>query len=317
MTEVETLEAEFAELHGMKHAIAVSEGANAIMVAALKNAGMIKPGDKAVVPAIASSALYEPLVKVGLELLLGDTDDTWNMASIPITYPEPDSVKPSLIVGCSTLGNPGHLAWLAKISDEIGAVFVEDNSDGLGAWSVGRAPVTERRARISSKTTPNFKRCGTFGSISTFSIGDIGVILTNDDMLAYPCRGFRTMPSEESAAKAREQLAALTESVRQRTQNYNNFETWAIGLGDKIKMPRKNGVISPRIIHFEVKDFAARHNLVLALRGVDECDRIYAPAGDQQPRAAQIRERGMMIANPPVPCDDMLQKVLDIMEKTL
>src|SRR5258708_2564130 len=110
--EVAAFENEFAAYHKMKHAVMVNSGssANLIVVAALfhKQDNPLKCGDKAIVPALAWSTTYAPLVQHGLELILSDVDGTWNAASwhwrwmcaaAPVGAWKPEHGQPRLIIG--------------------------------------------------------------------------------------------------------------------------------------------------------------------------------------------------------------------------
>src|SRR5258706_10742761 len=123
--EVTAFEREFADWHGMKHAIMVNSGssANLVAVAAMfhRKGRPLKRGDKVVVPAIAWSTTYAPLVQHGLELVLADCNDQWCVGQY---HGEP---AVSLQIVCSILGNPAHF-WA-----EAPWPIIEDNCESLGA----------------------------------------------------------------------------------------------------------------------------------------------------------------------------------------
>lgn len=353
--EVRAFEIEFASYHGMKHGIMVNSGssANLVAVASLfhKQDNPLKRGDRVIVPAVAWSTTYAPLVQYGLDLVLVDIDDTWNAA--PKTWGVNGST-PHLIVGCSILGNPAHLSWWKTAADIIGAYFIEDNCESLGAVS-------------RDKPGPYRKLCGTFGLLNTFSffyshqISAIegGMILTDDDELADLCRmlrahgwtrdtaldepgdaaerfdrdydfrlfGYNVRPLELHAAVAREQLKKLEEFRRQRHQNYNNMVLWTQDL--PITFPRANGILSPFAINFTVEDKETRSRLVKALRynGID-CRlptggsfRKHAygkPWADQEtPNADKLHDTGLFLGNPPFPYEEEMLRAVRIMEGVL
>src|SRR5262249_33952949 len=127
--ETEAFEAEFAEFHSMKHGIMVNSGssANLVAVAALfhKKDNPLRPGDIALVPALAWSTTYAPLVQYGLDLKLIDCDASWNAAGLPYEGTR-------LIVGVSILGNPAHLDYWVKVTQSCeNAYFIEDNCESL------------------------------------------------------------------------------------------------------------------------------------------------------------------------------------------
>ncbi len=359
--EVAAFESDFAAYHKMKHAVMTNSGssANLIAVAALfhKQDNPLKRGDKVIVPSLAWSTTYSPLVQHDLELILSDVDGTWNAASWDW---KPEHGRPRLIIGCSILGNPAHLAWWREQARRIDAYFIEDNAESLGAQAVANLPV-DKHQRVSAKGRENFKLCGTFGLMNTFSLFwshqlsaiEGGVVLTDDDECAKLCRmlrahgwsrdveppqtfdqeydfhlfGYNVRPLELHAAIAREQLKKLDGFRRQREQNLNNFQTLAYGL--PIEWPRKNGIPSPFGIHFCVKDTETRARLVTALRvasidcrlptgGSFRLHEYGKPWRDQQtPVADEIHRRGLFVGNAPFPIDEQIQKAVDVMRSVL
>jgi len=345
--EVAACEEEFAAYHGMKHGIAVNSGssANLVAVAALchKQENSLRPGDKVLVPAIAWATTYAPLVQYGLDLVVADCDQTWNAK--PVTALAHDC---RLILGCSILGNPAYLRDWKRIADYVGAYFIEDNCESLGA-QVG--------------TMGDLQRCGTFGLLNTFSffyshqISAIegGMILTNDDELADLCRmirnhgwtrgigpakdfdheydfvlmGYNLRWLEMHAAIARAQLPKLEEMRRARQQNLNNFVVLAEGL--PIEMQKRNlpGIPSPFGIAFSVESRDARTNLVNALRagGID----CRLPTGgsflrhayslrwqnQSTPTADRLHDTALFLGLAPFDILPQMRKAIEIMKKTL
>ena len=362
--EVEAFEHEFAVWHGRKHGIMVNSGssANLVAVAALFNKRdnplqwpkpeWVRAGSfeqprwhapmVAVVPAIAWSTTYAPLVQHGLDLVLADVDDTWN-APVPSWY---FRAATKVIVGCSILGNPGYMQeWQAE-ADKIGAYFIEDNCESFGAagdWGNGR------------------RRCGSFGDMSTFSffyshqISAIegGMILTDDDEMAQLCRvlrahgwtrdirapanfsdeynfvamGYNVRPLEMHAAIAREQLKKLPQFIEARLRNWDYFAGATYEL--PIKLPVSHGEVSPFGLPFECHSSNARRHLVRALRaeGID----CRLPSGgsfrqhrygllwaDQKtPCADQIDRCGLFLGNAPWDISDKIDRAVGIMRNVL
>ena len=253
--EVKAFEEEFAAYHGMKYGIAVNSGssANLLMIAVLfaKKHRPLKRGDLAIVPAIAWSTTYSPLVIYGMRLKLVDVDDSWNSQL-------PDVNGARLVVGCSILGNPAPLGFLKNAAESHDEYFIEDNCESLGAWH-------------------GVKRCGTFGLMNSFSFyfshqisaGELGIVLTNDSECNQLCRilrahgwtrdvypptsfdeeysfthyGLNVRPTEFYAAVAREQLKKLDGFVKLRRINHQLFLNLTKVL--PIKHPTIRGEPSP------------------------------------------------------------------------
>ena len=364
--EVEAFEHEFAAWHGRKYGVMVNSGssANLVAVAALfekhdaplqraevaaryqwddnghgvshgPQIGAI--GDVAVVPAVAWSTTYAPLVQHGLTLALADVDATWN-APVPAT-PLPSLTR--LVVLCSILGNPAYgTEWLAK-AKAAGAYVIEDNCESFGA-SVGGC------------------LCGTFGTLSTFSffhshqISAIegGMILTDDDELARLCRilrahgwtrdvepanrfddeylfsyfGYNLRPLEMHAAIARAQLPKQQGFAQARRNNATMFRLMA---GNVVKFPSWRGEPNPFGLAFLCPSAEDRAPLAAALRaeGID-CRlptggsfRLHpygkAWAHQETPRADDVHRRGMFLGNAPYDISDKIEKAVRIIRATL
>lgn len=344
--EVAAFEREFADYHGRKYGVMVNSGssANLLMVAALKQIGAFKPGDKAIVPAVAWSTTYAPLVQHELDLVVVDVDDTWNANPELFRVHPPGAIK--VIVACSILGNPAYLAEWQNVADVLGATLIEDNCESLGAVT-----------RAGRKT-------GTFGLMSSASffwshqIGAIegGMVLTDDETCWHYLRmlrahgwtrdceawdkptgfhgeydfrvmGYNVRGLELHAAIAREQLKKLPTMIMQRTANAGFF-SHAIGHLPVIP-PLWSGTESPFGIQFEVADGSRRQALADALReaGID-CrlptggsflKHAYgAPWRNQDtPAADRIHDRGMFIGNGPLDLTVQIGRAVEVMRKVL
>lgn len=344
--EVAAFEREFAAYHGMKHAVMVNSGssANLIMVGALAQLGRIKPGDMAIVPAIAWSTTYAPLIQYDLELMVMDVDDTWNgdPTDFEHLYLMPTS---GIVVGCSILGNPAYLPELQTLASNIGATLIEDNCESLGALRAG-------------------KKTGTYGLMSSSSffwshqIGAIegGMVLTNDDECVttlrilrahgwtrdvdhpagfeheydFRCFGYNVRGLELHAAIGRAQLAKLDEMNQLRRTNVAFF--WGLvgarGLGE-VRAPAKNGLTSPFGIAFEV-DAEKRPDLVSALRaeGIDcrlptggsfTCHPYGAKWRDAYPTpvADRIHRGGLFLGNGALDLTNHIEHAVTVIERVV
>jgi CDP-6-deoxy-D-xylo-4-hexulose-3-dehydrase len=344
--EVEAFEYEFASGHGMKHAIAVNSGssANLLMVDALtkKADTPLRPGDVAIVPGLAWPTTYAPIEQHGLLMRIVDCDDTWNAPPV-----EPSATGGErLIVACSILGNPGYLESWRRIANDIGAYFIEDECESLGA------------------VTADDCRVGTLGIMSSFSFYfshqlsaiEGGMILTDDSELDHICRmlrdhglvrgvvprddlgftneyrcdffGYNLRMTEIHAAIGREQWKKLWRFRQARRGNYKYFTRKAQGL--PIDLPRWQGTPSPFGIHFMVKNEETRARLATAFRkqGVD----CRPPAGGcitqhpygrrwreqfDLPFATDIHRRGMFLGNAPFEIFDRIDAAIDVMRAVL
>lgn len=330
--EVVKFEREFADYHGRKHGIMVNSGssANLVAIAALCEY-IIPPADRvAVVPALAWSTTYAPLVQYGFGLKLADADNTW-------CAPVPDiDEKAVLYVSCPILGNPAYSDGWGEIADS-GLLLLEDCCESLGA-------------------AVNGTKVGRLGDISTFSffyshqISAIegGMVLTDDDYLAKMCRmlrahgwtrdvttefsdfdheydfrvhGYNVRPDEIRAAVASVQLKGLDQSVRSRYYNYCYFKFCAKNLPIEFPHQLDDTHISPFGMPFLTRDNEERKRLAGFLRahGID-CRpptggsyRLHkygwACADQSTPNADDIHRRGMFIGCPPWPAEQQIERV--------
>jgi CDP-6-deoxy-D-xylo-4-hexulose-3-dehydrase len=180
---VRAFEAAFAKKFGTKHALMVSSGsaANLVAVGALSYAKdrPLKRGDEVIVPAISWSTTYYPLQQYGLRLRFVDVElETLNfdVARLEAAL----TPRTRMVVAVSILGNPCALDVMRAFCDKHGLILFEDNCESMGA-------------------TLNGKQCGTFGHVGTFSTFfshhistmEGGVIVTDDTALFHVAKSMR------------------------------------------------------------------------------------------------------------------------------
>jgi CDP-4-dehydro-6-deoxyglucose reductase, E1 len=181
---VRRFEALWAEYLGVRHAIMVNSGSSANLVAAavLVNPAFpdrLRPGDEVIVPAVAWSTTYYPLVNVGLVPVLVDVDmETFTLD--PKAVDRAIGRRTRVLMPVHLLGNPCDMRALGELASRHRLHIVEDTCEAHGARFEGR-PV------------------GTFGVMGTFSfyfshhISTIegGVVVTDDDLVADLARMLR------------------------------------------------------------------------------------------------------------------------------
>lgn len=342
--EVEAFEDEFARYHGMRHAVMVNSGssANLLCVAALFQCenNPLRRGDRVLVPALAWPTTYAPLVQHGLEIELIDCDATWN-AMRPSVIGDLEGVR--LIVGCSVLGNPAYLTEWQRRANKIGAHFIEDNCESIGAAD-GHRP------------------CGTTGIGNSFSFFwshqlsaiEGGCILTNDEEYADTCRmlrnhgwsrgvfkpqsfeeeydfrlfGYNVRPLEMHAAVAREQLKKLDARIAARAENYAHWRSESASILG-IFHPEMRPGYSPFGIHFLLPDRVARGRVAEALRGHGiDCRPAVGGSFTRQPYgkghrdqdtpcADYIHDCGMLLGNAPYPMPEKIDAAVKVIKEVL
>ncbi len=173
--EVERFEAEFADYVGVRHAVGVANGTDALTLA-LRALG-VGPGDEVVVPSFTFYASAEAIPPTGARPVFCDVD------------PETFCVTPETVRAALTPATRAvivvHLFGNVAPVEEIAALGV---------------PVLEDAAQAAGSLTGGGARPGALGSAATFSFfpsknlgafGDGGAITTDDDDVADRVRMLR------------------------------------------------------------------------------------------------------------------------------
>lgn len=172
--EVQAFEREFAAYLGVRHAIGVGNGTDAITIA-LRALG-VAPGAEVVVPSFTFYASAEAVVNAGAVPVFCDVDpDTRNVTVQTVRAVL--SPRTAAIVAVDLFGVPAPVAQLR----ELGLPVLEDAAQAAGACSGGQM-------------------AGALGDVATFSFypsknlgcfGDGGAIVTDDDAVAELARALR------------------------------------------------------------------------------------------------------------------------------
>jgi dTDP-4-amino-4,6-dideoxygalactose transaminase len=181
--EVERLEAELAERIGVPHAIGVSSGTDALVVALM--ALGIGPGDDVIVPTFSFFATAGSVARLGATPVFVDVrQDTLMMDADDVRAaltPRTKAVIPVHLFGLCADMDP-----LIGLASPRGITIIEDAAQALGATDKGR-------------------QAGTIGSIACFSFfpsknlgafGDAGLVTTADARLADAMRRLRNHGAE-------------------------------------------------------------------------------------------------------------------------
>ncbi len=166
--EVEAFESEFAAFLGVKHAVAVTSGTNALSVA-LSALG-VGPGQQVIVPGYLWVSVAAAVVNQGAIPVLADIDETFCLN--PEAVEKQIGPKTTGIILVHMSGAPGNAKAIRDIADRHKIFLLEDCAQCCGGSIRG-------------------KRVGTFGHMGIFSFqmnknmtaGEGGAVVTNDERL--------------------------------------------------------------------------------------------------------------------------------------
>jgi dTDP-4-amino-4,6-dideoxygalactose transaminase len=242
--EIEALESELAAMLGVEHAIAVSSGTDAVLLALM--AIDIKPGDEVITPTYSFFATAGCVARLGAKPVLVDSDpETFNV--------DPDAVAAAVtprtkaIIPVHLFGQSAEMEPIMRTAERAGIPVIEDAAQAIGAT-------------YRSRPVGGF---GAFGCFSFFpsknlgAFGDAGLVTTNDTALAKRARLLRTHGMEPKyyhhvvggnfrmdalqAAVLRVKaphLAAWTEGRRRNAARYRELFA-SSGIGDAVVLPRE------------------------------------------------------------------------------
>ena len=177
--EVEEFEACIAELCGVRHAVAVGNGTDALVLAL--RALNVGPGDEVITPPNSFVASAAAVVLVGATPVFVDVADCLNIDVSLIERAITPRTRAILPVHLT--GRPARMGAVLEIARRRGLVVVEDCAQAILAESDGR-------------------RVGSLGEIGCFSLhplktlnacGDGGVLTTNDSAIATRLRELRNI----------------------------------------------------------------------------------------------------------------------------
>ncbi len=182
--EVKQLEEGLKTFCGAKHAIACSNGTDAIGLSLM--ALKVRPGQAIMVPAFTFAATAEVVAWLGATPVFVDSDpDTFNMdpASLEeaIKTAEHAGLKPVGAIAVDLFGMTADYDAIEKICDQRDMWVIADSAQGFGAQYKGRVS-----GSIGKLATTSFFPAKPLGCY-----GDGGAIFTNDDELAATLQSLR------------------------------------------------------------------------------------------------------------------------------
>lgn len=185
--EVRNFEGRFAEYCGVRHAIGVANGLDALTLTlrAWMELGVLAEGDEIIVPANTYIATILAISKNRLTPILVEPDrNTFNIDEIRIG--ENLSARTKAILLVHLYGRIGYSETIQSVADRHGLKIIEDAAQCHGALYKGR-------------------KSGSLGDAAGFSfypgknlgaLGDAGAVTTGDDKLAEAVRILRNYGSD-------------------------------------------------------------------------------------------------------------------------
>lgn len=189
--QVQAFEAAMAAYLGVRHAIGVSSGTDALLIVlwALE----VGPGDYVIVPTYSFFATAGVVARLGAKPILADIDpvtyniDPKGLEEIAGRLSEAARRRVRAVVPVHLFGQCADMTAVSRVADDLGAAVVEDAAQAVGAqYADGRVAGT----------------LGAAGCLSFFptknlgAYGDAGLVMTNDDALAQRLRLLRTHGAE-------------------------------------------------------------------------------------------------------------------------
>ncbi len=318
--EVEAFEREFAEHLGVRHAIGVANGTDAITIA-LRALG-VGPGDEVVCPSFTFYATVEATVSAGATPVYCDVDPE-TMCVTAETVRAAVTPRTKAIVAVHLFGN---LAPMAELR-ELGLPVLEDAAQATGARLRG-------------------VRAGALGDAATFSffpsknlpcLGDGGAVATDDDDVAAAVRRLRFHGSDDKKtfvevgynSRLDELQAAVLRVLLPELDGWNKARRGVAdvyareGLGEHVALPLDvDGV--EHVHHLYVVRSQRADELAVALgeRGVGARGYYrtpihrqpatvgFAPAGLERPGTEEVARTHLALPMGPELSDDQVREVV-------
>jgi len=266
--EVENMEKEFCQYLGCKHAIGVSSGTDALLLALM--AIDIQPGDEVIVPTYSFFATAGVVSRLNATPVFTDID--------PVTFNiDPEDIKKKItsktkaIIPVHLYGQSADLQPIMKIAKEKNIFVIEDAAQAIG---------TEYKDGKCVGTISDIGCFSFFPSKNLGGYGDGGLVTTNNDDLAYMLRIKRVHGGEQKyyhkviggnfridalqAAVLRVKLPHLDKWSEKRRANadYYNELFMKAGLSEepgKANFDDKNEVLLPKAVYRDLKGLKNYH----------------------------------------------------------
>ncbi|MFD9304941.1 DegT/DnrJ/EryC1/StrS family aminotransferase [Streptomyces sp. NPDC060048] len=165
------LERAVAAYTGAKHAIAVNNGTDALVI--LLRAAGVRRGDEVVVPAFTFAATATTVAAIGAVPVFADIDPV-TYAMDPVSFEKAITERTRAVMPAHLFTQLADMDAISEVAERHGITVLEDSAEGIGMrWNGKHAGLLGRGGVLSFFPTK------TLGAI-----GDAGMILTDDDEIA-------------------------------------------------------------------------------------------------------------------------------------
>jgi dTDP-4-amino-4,6-dideoxygalactose transaminase len=181
--DVAAFEQEAAAYCGAKHAVGCANGTDAILLALA--ALDVGPGDEVIIPPFTFFATLGSVLRCGATPVFADVQpDTFNID--PAEIEKKVTARTRAVIPVHLFGQCADMTAIEVVAAKHGLHVIEDAAQSFGASYRG-------------------KKCGSFGAVNCFSfypsknlgtLGDAGMVTTNDDRLAKKLLAYRNHGSE-------------------------------------------------------------------------------------------------------------------------
>ncbi|TFD67295.1 DegT/DnrJ/EryC1/StrS family aminotransferase [Cryobacterium ruanii] len=173
---VKELEDSFAELVGVKHAVAVSNGTTSL-VAAIEVLDL-KPGDEVLTSPFTFVATLNAILEAGATATFADiSEDDFNVTADTLAASASDHTR--VLMPVHLYGQISDMDGISRLAADNGYAIVEDSAQSHGSSQNGRSSGSFGLGSFSFYATKNI------------TTGEGGMITTNDDVLAGRLRVLR------------------------------------------------------------------------------------------------------------------------------
>mgnify|MGYP001799514113 CR=1 FL=1 len=285
---VKTFETDIANYLGVKHAIGLNSGTDALVIG-LRAAGIL-PGDEVITTPFSFFATAESISMVGAKPVFVDIQaDTFNID--PKLIEAAITTKTKAIMPVHLYGNPAAMGQIVQIADKHNLKVVEDCAQAFGAVYKGTCSSCDR-CEQTTRDQLGGKYVGAIGDIGAFSFfptknlgayGDGGLITTNDDQLADTARMLRAHGAKERYknimlgynSRLDAMQAAILQVKLRHIDDWNNKRRWVAQTYNQL-LEKVEGVRLP-----EIADGHVFHQYTVRLLGVnrDHVKQALAEAG--------------------------------------